>query len=43
MGVASAFRNHLNMASGARVRLGRDGVVTVETLPGFGYRLDPCD
>ena len=31
MGVASAFRNHINMTSGARVRLGRDGVVTVET------------
>ena len=31
MGVASAFRNHMNMASGARVRLGTDGVVTVET------------
>ncbi|MGP7796744.1 aldehyde oxidoreductase molybdenum-binding subunit PaoC [Sphingomonas sp. CLY1604] len=31
MGVAAAFRNHINMASGARVRLGRDGVVTVET------------
>ena len=31
MGVASAFRNHMNMTSGARVRLGRDGVVTVET------------
>ncbi len=31
MGVASAFRNHMNMPSGARVRLGRDGVVTVET------------
>ncbi|MGI4939693.1 MAG: aldehyde oxidoreductase molybdenum-binding subunit PaoC [Janthinobacterium lividum] len=31
MGVASAFRNHMDMASGARVRLGRDGVVTVET------------
>ena len=31
MGVASAFRNHINFASGARARLGRDGVVTVET------------
>jgi len=31
MGVASAFRNHMDMPSGARVRLGRDGVVTVET------------
>ncbi|RST30616.1 xanthine dehydrogenase family protein molybdopterin-binding subunit [Sphingomonas ginkgonis] len=31
MGVAAAFRNHINMASGARVRLGRDGRVTVET------------
>ncbi len=31
MGVASAFRNHMNMPSGARVRLGQDGVVTVET------------
>ena len=31
MGVASAFRNHMNMTSGARVRLGRDGIVTVET------------
>jgi xanthine dehydrogenase YagR molybdenum-binding subunit len=31
MGVASAFRNHMNMPSGARVRLGTDGVVTVET------------
>ena len=31
MGVASAFRNHMNMASGARVRLGTNGVVTVET------------
>ena len=31
MGVASAFRNHINFASAARVRLGRDGVVTVET------------
>ncbi|MDJ0275335.1 aldehyde oxidoreductase molybdenum-binding subunit PaoC [Sphingomonas sp. 2R-10] len=31
MGVAAAFRNHLNMASGARVRLSQDGRVTVET------------
>jgi len=31
MGVASSFRNHMNMPSGARVRLRRDGVVTVET------------
>ncbi|MEG3159533.1 aldehyde oxidoreductase molybdenum-binding subunit PaoC [Sphingomonas sp. LB2R24] len=31
MGVASAFRNHMNMTSGARVRLGMDGIVTVET------------
>ncbi|MEN2746508.1 aldehyde oxidoreductase molybdenum-binding subunit PaoC [Sphingomonas sp. T9W2] len=31
MGVAAAFRNHVNRTSGARVRLGRDGVVTVET------------
>ncbi len=31
MGVAAAFRNHINMASGARVRLSRDGVMTVET------------
>ena len=31
MGVASAFRNNLNMTSAARVRLGRDGIVTVET------------
>ncbi|TYC96869.1 aldehyde oxidoreductase molybdenum-binding subunit PaoC [Novosphingobium sp. BW1] len=31
MGVASAFRNHMNMTSAARVRLGRDGIVTVET------------
>lgn len=31
MGVAAAFRNHINMTSGARVRLGSDGVVTVET------------
>ena len=31
MGVAAAFRNHINMPSAARVRLARDGVVTVET------------
>ena len=31
MGVASAFRNHIDMPSGARVRLGRDGLVVVET------------
>ena len=31
MGVASAFRNHMTFASGARVRLGTDGRVTVET------------
>ena len=31
MGTASAFRNHINFPSGARVRLGRDGLVTVET------------
>ena len=31
MGVASAFRNHMNMTSAARVRLGKDGIVTVET------------
>ena len=31
MGVASAFRNHMNFASGARVRLGTNGMVTVET------------
>jgi len=31
MGVASAFRNHMNMASGARVRLEQDGKVVVET------------
>ncbi len=31
MGMAAAFRNHVNMPSGARVRLGRDGIVTVET------------
>jgi xanthine dehydrogenase YagR molybdenum-binding subunit len=30
-GVAAAFRNNLVMKSGARVRLGSDGVVTVET------------
>ncbi|MGN7159530.1 aldehyde oxidoreductase molybdenum-binding subunit PaoC [Sphingomonas sp. SAFR-052] len=31
MGVAAAFRNHVNRPSGARVRLDRKGVVTVET------------
>jgi len=31
MGVAAAFRNHMNMTSGACVRLGTDGRVTVET------------
>ncbi|MET0219658.1 MAG: aldehyde oxidoreductase molybdenum-binding subunit PaoC [Tardiphaga sp.] len=31
MGVASAFRNNLLMKSGARVRLGKNGIVTVET------------
>lgn len=31
MGVASAFRNHINRASGARVHLDASGVVTVET------------
>lgn len=31
MGVAAAFRNNLLMKSGARVRLGKDGIVTVET------------
>ncbi|WP_114227056.1 MULTISPECIES: aldehyde oxidoreductase molybdenum-binding subunit PaoC [Sphingomonas] len=31
LGVAAAFRNHINMASAARVRLGHDGLVTVET------------
>jgi xanthine dehydrogenase YagR molybdenum-binding subunit len=31
MGVAAAFRNHMNRPSAARVRLGRDGIVTVET------------
>lgn len=30
-GVASAFRNNMVMKSGARVRLDRDGLVTVET------------
>ncbi|MGN6521299.1 MAG: aldehyde oxidoreductase molybdenum-binding subunit PaoC [Dokdonella sp.] len=30
-GVAAAFRNNLVTKSGARVRLGKDGVVTVET------------
>ena len=31
MGTAAAFRNHIGMKSAARVRLGRDGRVTVET------------
>ncbi|WP_294643645.1 aldehyde oxidoreductase molybdenum-binding subunit PaoC [uncultured Aureimonas sp.] len=31
MGVAAAFRNNMNMDSGARARLGADGVVTIET------------
>ena len=31
MGVAAAFRNNLNAPSAARVRLGRSGIVTVET------------
>ncbi len=31
MGVASAFRNNMVVASGARVMLDRDGVITVET------------
>jgi xanthine dehydrogenase YagR molybdenum-binding subunit len=31
MGMAAAFRNHISRPSGARVRLGSDGVVTVET------------
>ncbi|WAC26982.1 aldehyde oxidoreductase molybdenum-binding subunit PaoC [Ancylobacter sp. SL191] len=31
MGVAAAFRNHVNLKSAARVILGRDGRVTVET------------
>ncbi len=31
MGVAAAFRNNMNMKSGARVRLDSEGVVTVET------------
>jgi len=31
MGVASAFRNHINTTSGARVRLSPEGIVTVET------------
>lgn len=31
MGVAAAFRNHLSTKSAARVRLERDGTVTVET------------
>jgi xanthine dehydrogenase YagR molybdenum-binding subunit len=31
MGVAAAFRNNLSMTSAARVRLDKDGLVTVET------------
>ncbi|RZF65061.1 xanthine dehydrogenase family protein molybdopterin-binding subunit [Sphingomonas populi] len=31
MGVATAFRDHMNMTSAARVRLGKGGIVTVET------------
>jgi len=31
MGVAAAFRNNMNMKSGARVRLASSGIVTVET------------
>jgi len=31
MGVASAFRNNMVMKSAARVKLGQDGIVTVET------------
>jgi xanthine dehydrogenase YagR molybdenum-binding subunit len=31
MGVASAFRNNMNMKSAARARLERNGVVTIET------------
>src|ERR1700761_3288914 len=31
IGMAAAFRNNLLTKSGARVRLGRDGIVTVET------------
>jgi len=31
MGTAAAIRNHINMKSGARVRLGKDGRITVET------------
>lgn len=31
MGVAAAFRNNMTLPSGARVRLGPDGLVTVET------------
>jgi xanthine dehydrogenase YagR molybdenum-binding subunit len=31
LGMAAAFRNNLLVKSGARVRLGRDGMVTVET------------
>ncbi len=29
--MASAFRNNMNMDSGARARLGSDGIVTIET------------
>ncbi|QXT35790.1 xanthine dehydrogenase family protein molybdopterin-binding subunit [Sphingomonas sanguinis] len=31
MGVAAAFRNHMNMKSGARVTLNKDGRIVVET------------
>jgi xanthine dehydrogenase YagR molybdenum-binding subunit len=31
IGVAAAFRNNMNMKSGARMRLNRSGIVTVET------------
>jgi xanthine dehydrogenase YagR molybdenum-binding subunit len=31
MGVAAGIRNSISMKSGARVRLGKDGIVTVET------------
>jgi xanthine dehydrogenase YagR molybdenum-binding subunit len=31
MGVAAAFRNNIHLPSGARVRLGADGIVTIET------------
>lgn len=31
LGMAGSFRNNLNFPSGARVRLNRDGIVTVET------------